>query len=122
MNPKLAGSLSANICANLLGLGNAATPMGIDAAKQLRDPEYAVCTEYRAVFSGLLDAKQKIGGEIELFQHTQIAAVCRGEYVSADLKMGRGRGADEHLPLPIADQQFFSCRVLHRVLMFKVRF
>ena len=29
--------LSANICANLLGLGNAATPMGIQAAKQLTD-------------------------------------------------------------------------------------
>lgn len=41
---RLAGSLSANICANFLGLGNAATPMGIDAAKRLRDqnrPEYA---------------------------------------------------------------------------------
>ncbi len=33
---KLAGSLSANICANFLGLGNAATPMGIDAAKRLK--------------------------------------------------------------------------------------
>jgi spore maturation protein A len=33
-----AGTLSANICANLLGLGNAATPMGIEAAKRLRDP------------------------------------------------------------------------------------
>ncbi|MBQ8797463.1 MAG: spore maturation protein A [Oscillospiraceae bacterium] len=32
---KLAGSLSANICANLLGLGNAATPMGIQAAQRL---------------------------------------------------------------------------------------
>lgn len=31
----LAGSLSANVCANLLGLGNAATPMGIQAAKRL---------------------------------------------------------------------------------------
>ena len=31
----LAGSLSANICANSLGLGNAATPMGIRAAQQL---------------------------------------------------------------------------------------
>ena len=30
--------LSANICANLLGLGNAATPMGIQAAKRLTDP------------------------------------------------------------------------------------
>ena len=35
-DPKLAGSLSANICANFLGLGNAATPMGIDAAKRLK--------------------------------------------------------------------------------------
>ena len=34
----LAGSLSANICANFLGLGNAATPMGIAAAKRLIDP------------------------------------------------------------------------------------
>lgn len=31
----LAGNLSANICANFLGLGNAATPMGIQAAKRL---------------------------------------------------------------------------------------
>lgn len=31
----LAGDLSANICANLLGLGNAATPMGIRAVKRL---------------------------------------------------------------------------------------
>jgi spore maturation protein A len=40
----LAGALSANICANLLGLGNAATPMGIEAAKRLRapgNPDYA---------------------------------------------------------------------------------
>ena len=37
-DPQLAGSLSANLCANLLGLGNAATPMGIDAAKRLKDP------------------------------------------------------------------------------------
>lgn len=29
------GYLSANICANFLGLGNAATPMGIQAAKRL---------------------------------------------------------------------------------------
>ena len=32
---KLSGSLSANICANFLGLGNAATPMGIQAAQRL---------------------------------------------------------------------------------------
>ena len=31
--------LSANVCANLLGLGNAATPMGIQAAKCLADPK-----------------------------------------------------------------------------------
>lgn len=30
-----AGYLSANVCANFLGLGNAATPMGIQAAKRL---------------------------------------------------------------------------------------
>ena len=37
-DPDLAADLSANICANLLGLGNAATPMGIRAAGRLRDP------------------------------------------------------------------------------------
>ena len=31
----LAGQLSGNICANLLGLGNAATPMGIGAVKAM---------------------------------------------------------------------------------------
>ena len=31
----LAGALSANICANFLGLGNAATPMGIQATKRM---------------------------------------------------------------------------------------
>lgn len=35
---ELADALSANICANLLGLGNAATPMGIRAASRLTDP------------------------------------------------------------------------------------
>lgn len=34
----LAGHLSANICANILGLGNAATPMGIRAAQRMVDP------------------------------------------------------------------------------------
>lgn len=34
-DPVLCGHLSGNICANLLGLGNAATPMGIQAAKRL---------------------------------------------------------------------------------------
>ena len=37
-DPILAGDLSANICANILGLGNAATPMGIQAAKRMVDP------------------------------------------------------------------------------------
>ena len=35
---ELAGSLSGNFCANLLGLGNAATPMGIRAVQRLADP------------------------------------------------------------------------------------
>ena len=34
-DPVLAGYLSSNVCANFLGLGNAATPMGILAAKRL---------------------------------------------------------------------------------------
>lgn len=37
-DPLLAGDLSANICANILGLGNAATPMGIRAVKRMVDP------------------------------------------------------------------------------------
>ena len=32
-DPKVATALSANVCANFLGLGNAATPMGIQAAQ-----------------------------------------------------------------------------------------
>ena len=35
-DPALARDLSANICANFLGLGNAATPMGISAARRLK--------------------------------------------------------------------------------------
>lgn len=35
-NPALARDLSANVCANFLGLGNAATPMGISAARRLK--------------------------------------------------------------------------------------
>lgn len=35
----LAGYLSANICANFLGLGNAATPMGIQAVKRMVKPD-----------------------------------------------------------------------------------
>ena len=38
-DPELAGQLSANVTANLLGLGNAATPAGIRAAGRLRDPK-----------------------------------------------------------------------------------
>ena len=34
-DPSLACSLSANVCANFLGLGNAATPMGIQAAQRM---------------------------------------------------------------------------------------
>ena len=36
---KLRSSLSANICANILGLGNAATPMGIMTAKRMVKPD-----------------------------------------------------------------------------------
>ena len=38
-DPVLSRDLSANICANILGLGNAATPMGIRAAKRMVDPK-----------------------------------------------------------------------------------
>lgn len=34
----LAGALGGNISANLLGLGNAATPMGIEAVRRMADP------------------------------------------------------------------------------------
>lgn len=36
-DPVLSGHLSANICANFLGMGNAATPMGILAAQRLAE-------------------------------------------------------------------------------------
>ena len=38
-NPRLREHLSATICANFLGLGNAATPMGIQAVKEMVDPD-----------------------------------------------------------------------------------
>lgn len=38
-NEKLCGALSGNICANFLGLGNAATPLGVQAACQMKDPK-----------------------------------------------------------------------------------
>lgn len=37
-DPMLSQKLSGNISANILGLGNAATPMGIQAAQRLKDP------------------------------------------------------------------------------------
>ena len=37
----LAGDISANICANFLGLGNAATPMGISAARRMKQDDTA---------------------------------------------------------------------------------
>ena len=36
-DPALAGALFGNICANFLGLGNAATPLGIQAVRQMHD-------------------------------------------------------------------------------------
>ena len=41
----LAGSLSANICANFLGLGNAATPMGIVAAQRLAQNKNGIASD-----------------------------------------------------------------------------
>ena len=38
-DPVLAGYLSGNICANIFGLGNAATPMGIQATRRMMDPQ-----------------------------------------------------------------------------------
>ncbi len=35
-DPSLSRTISGNLCANLLGLGNAATPMGIQAAKRMK--------------------------------------------------------------------------------------
>ena len=35
----LRGALSGNICANFLGLGNAATPLGIQSACRMKDPK-----------------------------------------------------------------------------------
>ena len=38
-DPQLRQALSGNICANILGLGNAATPMGIKAVRRMRRPD-----------------------------------------------------------------------------------
>ena len=40
-DPSLSRSISSNICANFLGLGNAATPMGIQAAKAMKQGDSA---------------------------------------------------------------------------------
>ena len=40
-DPHLSRNLSSNICANFLGLGNAATPMGIRAARALKNGDSA---------------------------------------------------------------------------------
>ena len=41
----LADRLSANVCANFLGLGNAATPMGIQAAQRLSQGKQGIATD-----------------------------------------------------------------------------
>lgn len=44
-DPALKYRLSANVCANLLGLGNAATPMGIQAAQRLAKGANGIATD-----------------------------------------------------------------------------
>jgi spore maturation protein A len=44
-DPVLAGYLSSNVCANFLGLGNAATPMGIMAATRLAGGQHTATDE-----------------------------------------------------------------------------
>ncbi len=44
-DPKLSHYLSANVCANLLGLGNAATPMGVQAAKCLAKGQNGIASK-----------------------------------------------------------------------------
>lgn len=46
---RLSGVLSANICANFLGLGNAATPMGLQAAKLLSKGPAATDSQCRLI-------------------------------------------------------------------------
>lgn len=41
----LCGHLSSNICANMLGLGNAATPMGIAAARRLAEGKNGIASD-----------------------------------------------------------------------------
>ena len=44
-DPVLGNHLSANVCANFLGLGNAATPMGIQAAQRLAQGHNGVASD-----------------------------------------------------------------------------
>lgn len=44
-DPPLRRDLSANVCANILGLGNAATPMGIRAARGLAKENGGIATD-----------------------------------------------------------------------------
>lgn len=44
-DPQLAGALSGNICANFLGLGNAATPMGIRAVQRMKKSGTVTATD-----------------------------------------------------------------------------
>ncbi len=44
-NSTFSGYLSANVCANFLGLGNAATPMGIQAARCLAEGKSSTATD-----------------------------------------------------------------------------
>ena len=48
-DPDLGADLSANICANFLGLGNAATPMGISAARRMAEGNTATDSLCRLV-------------------------------------------------------------------------
>ena len=43
-DPYVANRISANVCANFLGLGNAATPMGIQAAQRLAQGQNGVAS------------------------------------------------------------------------------
>ena len=44
-DPRLENALSANVCANFLGLGNAATPMGIQAAQRLAQDQQGIASD-----------------------------------------------------------------------------
>lgn len=44
-NEKVMGAISANVAANLLGLGNAATPFGIKAAKAMAEGANGIATD-----------------------------------------------------------------------------